>query len=112
MRRAPRQRVAQQRAGLLHVAAIERIEALVDQGFGLALPLGLRAPRALDVGASAIVMAIEEQDARPEIDGGVELAGEVVIEPRDEQVLDAHVLSGGAGRLSRGRDGRQRLGHG
>ncbi len=40
----------------------------MQDGFGLALPLGLRAPCALDVGAGPIVMAIEEEHARPQID--------------------------------------------
>ena len=66
----------------------------MDERFGHALLLGLRAARAIDVGAGAIVIAIEEQHARPEIDGRFELAGEIVIEPRDEEMLDARVLFG------------------
>ena len=89
---------------MLDVSAIERLQPFVDQRLGLALPLGLRAARALDVGASAIVMAVEEQDPRPEIDRRVELAGEVVIEAGDQQLLDARVAPGGAWRLGRGRD--------
>jgi hypothetical protein len=78
----------------------------------LPLSFGLGAACPIDVRARAIVVAIEEQDTRPEVDGGFELAGEVVIQPGDEQVLDSRVLAGGAWRGGLGRRGRLRIGHG
>jgi hypothetical protein len=36
-------------------------------------------------------MAVEKEDARPEIDRRFEIAGEVLIEARDEELLDARV---------------------
>ena len=79
----------QQPPGLLDVAGIEGLQALIDEGLGLALPFGLGAPRPVDVGAGTVVGAVEEQDAGPDVDGVVEAAGEVFIEPRHEQLLDA-----------------------
>ena len=106
MRRALIERIAQQRAGARHFAAVESLEAFVDQGFGDALLLGLRAARAIDVGARPIVVAIEEQHARPEVDGRFELAREIVIEARDEEILDARLRlrRQGAPRQRRGPD--------
>jgi hypothetical protein len=105
------ERIAQQRPGVLHVAAMKGVEPLMDQRFGLALLLGLRAPGALDVGPGSVMMPVEEQDARPQIDGRFEVAGEVLIEAGDEQVLDARVL-GGRTRTARVRRLRRlRIGH-
>ena len=56
---------------------------------------GLRAARAIDVGARPIVRAIQKQHARPQVDGGVEFAGKVVIETRHEQMLDAPFVFNG-----------------
>ena len=53
----------------------------MQQFFRLALPLGLRAARALDVGTGAIVAAIEKQHARPHVDGRLLGPTKVVIEP-------------------------------
>ena len=75
----------------------------MHQRFGNALLLGLRAARAIDVGARAIVSAIEEQHARPEIDGRFELAREIVIEPRDEEMLDPRFVFGARVRLGAAR---------
>ena len=71
----------------------------MKDGLGLALQLGLRAARALDIGARAIVVAIEKQHARPEVDGLFVLTGEVLVEPGEEQLLDAGVTLGVAQRL-------------
>ena len=103
MRRALIERVAQQRAGAHHFALVERFEAFVHERFGDALLLGLRAARAIDVGARPIVVAIEEQHARPEVDGRFELAGEIVIEAGDEQMLDPRVVFGAWQRLGAAR---------
>ena len=74
----------------------------MDQRFGNALLLRLRAARAIDVGARAIVIAIEKQHAGPEIDGRFELAREIVIEPRHEEMLDAPFVFGARRRLGCG----------
>ena len=74
---------------LLDVAVVERLQSLVHERFGFALPLGLRAAGAVDVGPGAIVGAIEEQHARPDVDRLVEPAGEILVEPRHQQLLDA-----------------------
>jgi hypothetical protein len=68
------ERVAQERAGARHFAAIKRLEPFMHEGFRDALLLGLGAARAIDVGARPIVIAIEKEHARPEIDGLFELA--------------------------------------
>ena len=60
----------------------------------LALPLGLRAARPLDVGARAIVMPIEKQHARPEVDGLFVVAGEVLVEAGEQELLDPRVAIG------------------
>ena len=50
----------------------------------LALLLGDRAPRPLDVRARPGMAAIEEQRARPDVDRVVVLTGEIMIEPRQQ----------------------------
>ena len=77
--------------GFVAVAAAERGDAVLQQLFGLALPLGQRAARALDVGARARVAAVEEQRARPDVDGVLVVGGEVVIEADEQQLLDLRV---------------------
>ena len=52
----------------------------MQQFLRLALPLGNRASRAIDVGARAIVVALEKDYTRPDIDGLFVISGEVVIE--------------------------------
>ena len=63
----------------------------MQQLFGLALPLGQRAARALDVGAGAAVAAVEEDDARPDVDRLLVVAGEVVVEAGEQELLDVGV---------------------
>ena len=67
--RAAVDRRLQQPARFVAVAATERGDAVLQQLFGFALPLGQRAAGALDVGARARVAAIEKQRARPDVDG-------------------------------------------
>ena len=67
---------------------MEGRDAVLQQLFGLALPLGQRAARAFDVGAGTRVVAIEKQRARPDVDRLFVLAGEVVIEAGEQQLLD------------------------
>ena len=68
----------------------------MDQGLGNALLLRLRAARAIDVGAGAIVIAIEKEHPGPEVDRLLELTGEIVIEAGDQQILDPGVVIGAA----------------
>ena len=78
----------------LDLAALERRDAVVQQLFRLALLLGHRAARALDVRAGARVVAIEKQRARPDVDGLRVVGGEVMIEAGDQQALDLGVALG------------------
>ena len=80
VRRAPLDGRRQQPPGTLHIALVERLEPLVHQPLGLALTLGLRAPRPIDVGAGAVVGAVEEQHTRPDVDGVVHASREVLVE--------------------------------
>jgi hypothetical protein len=88
-----------------HVALVKRLDALMKNSLRLALPLGLRTPRTLDIRASAAVVPIEEQDTRPEIDRLFVLIGEVLIETGKQQLLDSCVSLGAAQRLGRSRVG-------
>jgi glutamate formiminotransferase / 5-formyltetrahydrofolate cyclo-ligase len=78
----------QQAAGFVSFAALERRDAVVQEFFGLALPLGERAASPLDVGAGAGVVAIEKQRARPDVDRGFVARREIMIETNEQQVLD------------------------
>src|SRR5258706_16127409 len=61
----------------------------MQQFLRLALPLGNRASRALDVGPGAVVVALEKDDARPDVDGLFVVSGEVMIESGDKEFFDA-----------------------
>ena len=82
-------------------------------GLGDALPLGDGAARPFDVGPGAGVGAIEEEDARPHLHRAVVAAGEVLVEPGREQLIDARRLIVRSGRRRRRRGGRRRrvVGH-
>ena len=88
------ERVAQQCARTHDLTLVKRFEALVNQRLGNALLLRLGAPRAIDIGASPVVSAIEKQDACPQADGGFEFAREIVIEPGHQEILDSRVVIG------------------
>ena len=66
----------------------------MNERLGDPLLLGLGAPRAIDIGPRSIVRAIEEQDACPQADGGLEFAREIVIESVNEESLDSRVVIG------------------
>ena len=102
----------QQAAGRLRLAAVEGVHAAVQQFVRLALALADRAARAVDVRLGARVPAVEEQHARPGADRPLVLAREVVIQAREQELLDAGVAVGGrqAFRLGRG-VGVQAVGH-
>jgi len=78
----------EQAAGFPAVASANRGRAVVQQGFGFTLPLGLRAAGTFDVGASACVTAVEEERAGPDVDRLVVVASKVVIESGEQQLLD------------------------
>ena len=61
----------------------------MQQLIRLPLPFGQRSPGALDVRPRLAVCAIEEEDARPDIDGEVVAAGEVVVQPGQQQLFDS-----------------------
>jgi hypothetical protein len=77
----------------------------------LALALGLRAPRPIDVRAGPGVPAIEKQDASPDVDGLFVIAGEVSIQTDEEELLDSRVALVPFERVSGGSVGRQRVRH-
>jgi len=61
----------------------------VQEFLGFPLPLGNRRSRAVDVRASPIVIALEEDDARPDIDCLFVFGCEVMIKTGDEKFFDA-----------------------
>ncbi len=63
----------------------------MQQLFGLALALGLRAARPLDVGPRSGVGAIEKQDAGPDVDRELVTIREVMIETDEQQLLDFRI---------------------
>src|SRR5262245_56543124 len=73
----------EQATGLVRLAALEGSDSVLKQLFGLALPLGQRATRAVDVGARPWVTAIDEQRSRPDVDGELVAGREVVIETEE-----------------------------
>ncbi len=83
----------------------------MHERLGLALPLGLSPPHPVDVGAGPVVGAIEEQDARPDVDGLVHPPGEVLVEPRHEQLLDARLAFGVGQRIGQWRVAGSRIDH-
>jgi hypothetical protein len=64
---------------------VERGHALLNQLLGLALVLGERAARPLDVGTRAGVATVEEEHARPHADRAIVFAGKIVIQTREQQ---------------------------
>ena len=61
----------------------------MEQFLRFPLPFGNRLARALDVRARAIVIALEEDDARPDIDRLFVFGCEVMIKTGDEKFFDA-----------------------
>jgi hypothetical protein len=84
----------------------------MEQFVGFAMTLGERTPGALDVGASAIVMTLEEHDACPDADRVLIMAGKVVIEPEEQQLFDSRLTVGVVWRIrASDRVGRLRIRH-
>jgi hypothetical protein len=95
----------------IDVAVVERLQALMHEGFRLALPFGLSAAGAVDIGAGAVVGAVEEQDAGPDVHRVVHASGEVLVESRDEQLFDAPLAFGVGQRISERRITGRRVDH-
>ena len=64
----------------------------MQQLVGMPLPFGQRAARALDVGAGPGMPAVEEQHAGPDVHGLLVAPGEVVIESREQELLDTRIV--------------------
>ena len=81
----------QQPARFLPFAALKRGDAAVQELLGLALALGERAAGPLDVGARTRMVAIQEERARPDVDGVLVAGGEIVVQTDQQQLLDLRV---------------------
>jgi hypothetical protein len=108
LRRAAVERVGNEAASAGDIAGLKRRNPLMKDGLRLPLQLGLRAARAVDIRTRAIVVPIEEQHARPEVDGLFVLTEEVLVEPGKEQLLDAGITLGCGQRLRSVRVGTER----
>ena len=82
----------------------------MQQFVRLPLPLGQRPAGAFDIRAGAPMAALEEGDPRPDVDGLLVSAFEVVVEPGQEQPLDQRIAIRIGGPIT-ARCGAQRLGH-
>ena len=75
----------------------------MDELFAFALAFGDRAARPLDIRSRTSVAAIDEERSRPDVDGEIVLAGEVIIEAVQKQLFKARFAivlrfkSGGCG---------------
>ena len=77
-----------------HFSTLERRHAVVKQFLGFALLFGHAASGAIDIRASARVIAIEEERPRPDVDSLCVISGEILIEAGNEQALDFGVALG------------------
>ena len=75
-----------------NVASIKRRHAIVQQLVRLALVLGEGGTSSLDVGACPRVASVEEPHSTPDGDRPLILAFEVVIETREKQLINLHVV--------------------
>jgi hypothetical protein len=83
----------------------------VEQLFRFALALGERPARALDVGPRAGVSPVEKQHARPDVNRLLVPPREILVEPVEEQLLDAGVALGVGPAPSAGGSVNGRVGH-
>jgi hypothetical protein len=82
---------------VLQIARLIGRYAVVQQLLGFTLAFGKGAAGPLDVRARTSMSALEERDACPDVDRLFVIAAEVVIEARQQQVLDARGAIGVAG---------------
>ena len=80
--------LGEQPASRRDVARVECGAPGIDEFLRFALTLGQRAARALDVRTSLAVAPLEERHARPHVDRLLVLSREIVIEPRQQELLD------------------------
>jgi hypothetical protein len=99
---AGRDRFAQQPARGFGVALLEQVAAGLEQFVGMPLHLRDGLARAIDIRAGLFVVAIEEEDPRPEVNGLFVAGGKVAIEPLVEQRFDLLRAHCGLIRLRRG----------
>ena len=84
----------QQVPGGFGPSLLEQIVARLEHFLRLAVTLGEGRAGAIDVGAGARVVAIEEEDARPDVNRFFVLSGEVPIQAVDEQRFSPAVAVG------------------
>lgn len=84
-------RPRQELAGFVDVPGVVGGDAVVEQFLRLALALGEGAAGPFDVRARPVVVPIEEHNARPHADRALILAGKIVIETREEELLDSRL---------------------
>ena len=70
----------QQVAGVFNLSGFVRFEAAMQELLGFALPLRNGSACSIDVRSRAIVIAVEKDDARPDVDRLFVFRGEVVVE--------------------------------
>ena len=73
----------------------------MDEFLALTLALGHRAAGTFNIGTGATVCPLQKHDARPDVDRVLVLAREVLIETREQKLLDSGLtvrLSGLRGR--------------
>ena len=87
-------RGVQHLTGRFDLSPLERRHAVVKQFLRFALLFGHRAAGAIDVGACSRVIAIEEQRARPDVDGLRVMRRKILIESRKQQAFDFGVAFG------------------
>ena len=88
-------RSGQQVARPFHLSGFICLEAPVQKLFRLALTLGNRLSCAIDVGTGTVVIPVQKDHARPDIDRLFVFATEVVVETRKEKFFDARRAFGG-----------------
>ena len=85
----------QQVASAFNLTRLVCVEAAMQELLRFALTLRDRLACAIDVRAGAIVIAIEKDDARPDVDRLFVFRGEVLIQTRNEKFFDARRAVGG-----------------
>ena len=101
----------QQLPGRRAIAARERIGPGLKELFCLPLSFRERAPCPLDIRTRFPVGTIEKEHARPDVDGEIVTAGEIVIETGEQQLFDSGVTITIGVIGIRGPIGAKRVGH-
>ena len=85
----------QQVARAFNLSRLVRVQSTMQELLRFALALRDRLACAIDVRAGAVVIAIEKDDARPDVDRLFVFPGEIVIQTRNEKFFDARGALGG-----------------